>query len=143
MLTPVPQDPRSFQRAHRIHFSECDPAGIVFYPQYFILFNDLLEGWVDAITPLGFADMVLNKRFGLPTVHLEAEFFAISRMGDDVTLSLQVERLGTKSLTLRLDCIAADGEKRMTVKQTIVTTSLETHQAIEIPALLKQVLDPA
>jgi 4-hydroxybenzoyl-CoA thioesterase len=143
MVTPVPQDPRSFQCAHRIHFSECDPAGIVFYPQYFILFNDLLEGWVDAITPLGFADMVLNKRFGLPTVHLEAEFFAISRMGDDVTLSLQVERLGTKSLTLRLDCIAADGEKRMTVKQTIVTTSLETHQAIEIPALLKQVLDPA
>ncbi|MFZ5526117.1 MAG: acyl-CoA thioesterase [Pseudomonadota bacterium] len=143
MVTPVPQDPRSFQRAHRIHFSECDPAGIVFYPQYFILFNDLLEGWVDAITPLGFADMVLNKRFGLPTVHLEAEFFAISRMGDDVTLSLQVERLGTKSLTLRLDCIAADGEKRMTVKQTIVTTSLETHQAIEIPPLLKQVLDPA
>lgn len=143
MVTPVPQDARSFQRAHRIHFSECDPAGIVFYPQYFILFNDLLEGWVDAITPLGFADMVLNKRFGLPTVHLEAEFFAISRMGDDVTLSLQVERLGTKSLTLRLDCIAADGEKRMTVKQTIVTTSLETHQAIEIPPLLKQVLDPA
>lgn len=143
MVTPVPQDPRSFQRAHRIHFSECDPAGIVFYPQYFILFNDLLEGWVDAITPLGFADMVLNKRFGLPTVHLEAEFFAISRMGDDVTLSLQVERLGTKSLTLRLDCIAVDGEKRMTVKQTIVTTSLETHQAIEIPPLLKQVLDPA
>lgn len=143
MVMPVPQDPRSFQRAHRIHFSECDPAGIVFYPQYFILFNDLLEGWVDAITPLGFADMVLDKRFGLPTVHLEAEFFAISRMGDDVTLSLQVERLGTKSLTLRLDCIAADGEKRMTVKQTIVTTSLETHQAIEIPPLLKQVLDPA
>ena len=143
MSMPLPQDPRSFQRAHRIHFSECDPAGIVFYPQYFILFNDLLEGWVDAITPLGFADMVLKKRFGVPTVHLEAEFFAISRMGDDVTLSLQVERLGTKSLTLRLDCIAADGERRMTVKQTIVTTSLETHQAIEIPALLKQVLDPA
>lgn len=31
----------------------------------------------------------------------------------------------------------------MAVKQTIVTTSLVTHQAIEIPAMLKQVLAPA
>lgn len=140
METTAVQDARTFRRAHRIRFSECDPAGIVFYPQYFILFNDLLEAWIDAITPLGFADFVQHKRWGLPTVHLEAEFFAISRMGDDVTLNLHVERLGTKSLTLVLDCTAADGQKRMTVRQTIVTTSLVTHQAIEIPALLKQAL---
>lgn len=35
--------PMKFSRPHRIRFSECDPAGIVFYPQYFVLFNDLLE----------------------------------------------------------------------------------------------------
>lgn len=136
-------DPTTFELAHRIRFSECDPAGIVFYPQYFVLFNDLLEAWIDAITPEGFADMIKNKRWGLPTVHLDAEFFAISRMGDDVILRLHVERLGTKSLTLALDCRAADGEKRMAVKQTIVTTSLVTHQAIEIPAMLRQALAPA
>lgn len=143
MVTTSPQDARTFQRAHRIRFSECDPAGIVFYPQYFILFNDLMEAWIDAVTPGGFADFVQNQRWGLPTVHLEAEFFAISRMGDDVTLSLHVERLGTKSLTLLLACTAADGQKRMAVKQTIVTTSLVSHQAIEIPAPLRQALDPA
>lgn len=137
------QDPRAFHVPHRIRFSECDPAGIVFYPQYFVLFNDLLEAWIDAVTPDGFSDLIVNKRWGLPTVHLEAEFFAISRMGDDVTLSLRVERLGTKSMTLALECTAAGGEKRMAVKQTIVTTSLVTHQAIEIPAMLKQALEPA
>jgi 4-hydroxybenzoyl-CoA thioesterase len=33
----------TFKCKHKIHFSECDPAGIVFYPQYFVLFNDLIE----------------------------------------------------------------------------------------------------
>ena len=28
-----------------VRFSHCDPAGIVFYPQYFIMFNGLVEDW--------------------------------------------------------------------------------------------------
>ncbi|OPE27640.1 4-hydroxybenzoyl-CoA thioesterase, partial [Pseudomonas aeruginosa] len=27
-----------YEQEHRIRFSECDPAGIVFYPQYFVMF---------------------------------------------------------------------------------------------------------
>ncbi len=49
-MNPRPH-PRHFSRPHRIRFSECDPAGIVFYPQYFVLFNDLLEAWVDQLLP--------------------------------------------------------------------------------------------
>ena len=30
-------------RERRIRFSDCDPAGIVFYPQYFVMFNGLVE----------------------------------------------------------------------------------------------------
>ena len=90
-----------FVRPHRIRFSECDPAGIVFYPQYFVLFNDLLEAWMDSLLPGGFAGYIGESRFGIPTVRLEADFKAISRMGDDVELSLQVERLGNASMTLR------------------------------------------
>ncbi|MEY0232355.1 acyl-CoA thioesterase [Providencia manganoxydans] len=122
-----------FTRPHKILFSECDPAGIVFYPQYFIMFNNLLERWVDELLPQGFAGYILDQRFGLPTVHLEAEFKAISRMGDDVQLELQVERIGRKSITLRQVCTSNAGELRMQVTQTYVTTSLETHQAIAIP----------
>jgi len=133
--------PRRFQIAHRIRFSECDPAGIVFYPQYFVLFNDLLEAWVDSLVPGGFAGFIGERRYGLPTVHLEAEFKAISRMGDDVTLSLEVIRLGGKSLTLALACIAKDGQIRMSVKQTVVTTSLESHTAIAIPEELRLALE--
>jgi 4-hydroxybenzoyl-CoA thioesterase len=122
-----------FARPHRIHFSECDPAGIVFYPQYFVLFNDLLEGWVDSLLPEGFAGLIGTRRVGLPTVRLEVDFKAVSRMGDDVTLRLQVQRVGGASVTLRLSCEGADGSLRMQALQTVVCTSLHTHQAIPVP----------
>lgn len=132
---------RRFQTAHRIHFSECDPAGIVFYPQYFVLFNDLMEAWIDSLVPGGFAGFVGERRYGLPTVRLEAEFKAISRMGDDVVLTLECSRLGTKSLTLDLACTGRGGKPRMSVRQTVVTTSLETHAAIPIPNELRSALE--
>lgn len=98
----------TFTKPHKIHFSECDPAGIVFYPQYFVMFNNLLERWVDELVPQGFAGYIMEQRFGLPTVHLEAEFKAISKMGDNVTLELHVQRIGSKSLTLHQRCVGID-----------------------------------
>jgi len=130
----------TFSRPHKIHFSECDPAGIVFYPQYFVMFNNLLERWFDELLPEGFAGYILENRFGFPTVRLEAEFKAVSRMGDEVQLELQVERIGSKSVTLRQRCISTHGELRMQVIQTYVTTSLETHRAIAIPDALYHAL---
>lgn len=132
--------PSKFTRAHRIRFAECDPAGIVFYPQYFVMFNNLLEAWIDSLLPVGFAGYIGEYRYGLPTVRLEADFRAVSRMGDDVTLSLEVLRLGGKSLTLTLACTGSDGEVRMSVTQVLVATSLETHSAIDIPEVLRQAL---
>lgn len=123
-----------FRVPRRIRFSDCDPAGIVFYPQYFVMFNGLLEDWVDGPLGIGFAELVARRRIGLPTVRLEADFRAVSRFGDDVALSLEVERLGGKSLTLSLRCCAAgDGELRMAMRQVVVATSLETHAAIALP----------
>ena len=132
----------AFRVPRRIRFSDCDPAGIVFYPQYFVMFNGLMEDWVDGPLGIGFADLVARRRIGLPTVRLEADFRAVSRFGDDVVLSLEVERLGGKSLTLAVQCLAAgDGELRMAMRQVVVTTSLETHAAIDVPADLRAAIE--
>jgi len=131
-----------FQRTRRIRFSECDPAGIVFYPQYFVMFNDLMEAWVDELVTDGFRGLIIERRVGMPTVRLEADFRAISRMGDLVTLELEVERLGNKSLNLAWRCVGEDGELRMGAQQTIVFTSLDTHRAIAVPDDFRQALMP-
>jgi 4-hydroxybenzoyl-CoA thioesterase len=125
-----------FRRERLIRFSDCDPAGIVFYPQYFVMFNGLVEDWVDAMG-IGYRRLIAEQRIGLPTVRLEADFRAVSRFGDSVTLALEVERLGTRSLTLALQCVGAGEELRMQMRQVLVTTSLETHRAIDVPAALR------
>ena len=127
-------DAALFQRERVIRFSECDPAGIVFYPQYFVMFNDVLEDWFSDELGVGFDALVVERRIGVPTVRLEVDFSAVSRMGDEVVLSLAIERLGRRSLTLALRCESREGELRMAARQVLVTTSLDTHRAIDIPA---------
>jgi 4-hydroxybenzoyl-CoA thioesterase len=131
----------AFRSPRRIRFSDCDPAGIVFYPQYFVMFNGVMEDWVDGPLGIGFAELVSRRRIGLPTVRLEADFRAVSRFGDEVVLSLQVERLGGRSLTLGLRCESGSGELRMAIRQVVVTTSLETHQAVEVPPDLRAAIE--
>ena len=127
----------AFRRERTIRFSDCDPAAIVFSPQYFVMFNALVEDWVDEGLGIGYRALVVDRRVGLPTVRLEADFTAVSRMGDRVALLLAVERLGTRSITLALRCEGAGGGLRMAMRQVLVTTSLETHAAIDIPADLR------
>ncbi|MBW8720153.1 MAG: acyl-CoA thioesterase, partial [Variovorax paradoxus] len=87
---------------------------------------------------IGYHALIAERRIGLPTVRLEADFRAVSRMGDQVVLGLAVERLGSRSMTLALRCFdPASGELRMQMKQVLVTTSLESHRAVEIPQDLR------
>jgi 4-hydroxybenzoyl-CoA thioesterase len=51
-----------------------------------------------------------------------------------------VERLGTKSITLRHGCRLGD-ESRMAIRQVLVTTDLNTHRAIDIPADLRAAIE--
>ncbi|MDQ0012767.1 4-hydroxybenzoyl-CoA thioesterase [Variovorax boronicumulans] len=123
-----------FRRPRLIRFSDCDPAGIVFYPQYFVMLNGLVEDWVNDGLGLSYHGLVAQRRIGLPTVKLDVDFRAVSRMGDPVMLGLAVERLGSRSMTLAVRCFGAEsGEVRMQMTQVIVTTSLETHRAVAIP----------
>lgn len=128
----------NFQRERLIRFSDCDPAGIVFYPQYFVMFNGLVEDWFNEELKVGYRQLLIERKVGLPTVRVEADFRAVSQMGDRVKLSLSIERLGGRSLTLNLRCTGAtDDDLRMSVRQVIVTTSLVGHHAIEIPSDLR------
>jgi 4-hydroxybenzoyl-CoA thioesterase len=130
----------AFERPLRIRFAHCDPAGIVFFPQYLVMVNNLVEDWVSEGLGVSYAELISRRRTGLPTVSLNCEFTAVSRMGEDVTMGLSLEQVGTKSITLQHGCRHGD-ELRMRVRQVLVFTSLDTHRAIDIPADLRAALE--
>ena len=81
---------RRFVTRVPIRFAHCDPAGIIFFPQYLVLFNALVEDWFNQALQQPYAHMVQTERIGLPIVHLECDFRAITRMGENVDFGLSV-----------------------------------------------------
>jgi 4-hydroxybenzoyl-CoA thioesterase len=134
-----PSPAARFERVYPIRFSHCDPAGIVFFPQYLVLFNHLVEDWFTEGLGVDYAQMLGARRIGLPIVRLECDFRAISRMGDAVSFGLVTERVGGRSLTLALTARVAD-ELRVAARQVLVFTDLDTHRAIDLPADVRAAL---
>ena len=139
--TNVMNASRRFVRPVPIRFAHCDPAGIIFFPQYLVLFNGLVEDWFNEGLGVSYAAMLAEQRTGLPIVHLECDFRAITRMGDTVDMGLSVSRLGSRSITLDMDCTGADAGLRVSAQKVLVFTSLDTHEAIAAPAHIRAAIE--
>jgi 4-hydroxybenzoyl-CoA thioesterase len=121
-----------------VRFSDCDPAGMVFYPQYFVMLNALVEDWFTNGLQVNYARFLGERRLGLPMASLQCDFTRPSRMGETIELALRLLRVGRRSLTLDIACngAAADGTPgtlRWRAQAVIVTTSLAHDGSIPIP----------
>ncbi|AMW05987.1 acyl-CoA thioesterase [Gemmatimonas phototrophica] len=134
-----PARPR-FAKQMRVPFSACDPAGIVFFAQYYVMFQNLVDDWVTEGLGIAYGDLLGPRRVGLPTVRFETDFRAISTMGDLITLGLEVEQLGNKSLTLQLMVHGPNGV-RVEARQVIVCTNLDTHRSMAFPTDLRDAIE--
>ncbi|SAK43497.1 thioesterase [Caballeronia hypogeia] len=123
---------RTFDMPVRIRFAHCDPAGIVYFPQYLVMTNALVEDWFSDALGIDYADMISTRRVGLPIVRLNCDFSRPSRMGETVTLTLGVDSVGQRSIRIDIVCHCA-GEVRFRAKQVLVTTSLDDGRSIDIP----------
>lgn len=121
-----------FATTKLVRFQHCDPAGIVFYPMYFQLFNEVVEDWYAQALGVDFRTLHLERRLGQPVKKVACEFFAPSMLGDTLDCELAVTRLGGSSLdaTVRLSC---GGQLRAEVSYVFVMTSLDTHRAVRFP----------
>ena len=128
-----------FERPTKIRFSQCDPAGIVFFPQYLVLVNSVLEDWFNEGLGISYAELIGSRNIGTPTVRLECDFKAVSHFGDDLVMGLEVTHLGRTSMILHIDCRAGE-EIRMGVRQVIVFTDLQTHQPIRVPEDVREAI---
>ncbi|MCT1531920.1 acyl-CoA thioesterase [Sphingobacterium daejeonense] len=94
-------------------FQHCDAAGIVFYPRFLEMLNELVEDWFEE--ELGFPFKELHHGEGVPTADLKVAFVSPARLGDVFEKTLTVIKLGNSSLTYRFkfaheDRIVLQGE---------------------------------
>jgi 4-hydroxybenzoyl-CoA thioesterase len=118
-LEPLIMAPLVNRRNLRIEWGQCDPAGIVFYPQFFVMF-DTSTGLLFARTGLSPSEMRSKYGIiGMPLVDTGVRFLLPCHFDEDIVIESFVETWGRTSFTVRHHLLksghlAVDGfEKRV------------------------------
>ena len=106
-------------RTVRIEWGDCDPAGIIFYPRYFEIFDASTAALFERALGITKFEMFKTLEFsGWPLVRTQARFLKPTRFGDDVTVESTV-KFGRASfdiehkLSLKGEVCAECSEKRV------------------------------
>ncbi|MFE6686983.1 acyl-CoA thioesterase [Streptomyces sp. NPDC057743] len=131
---PADGAPRQFTRDKKVYFHHCDPAGVVFFAQYLVFLNEIVQEWFEAGLTVDYPELLLERRIGMPTARVECDFLAPSTLGDTLRFTLSVERTGKSSFHLLLVGTGPDpSDVRVRIKAALVCTSLDTHRAVPLP----------
>lgn len=118
MNAPTPFASIEGRFACQVHWGDCDPAGIIFYPTYF--------RWIDAASwalfeQAGYAPKWLREQhLAMPLVAAECQFLAPAGQGDRCEVRSRIGRFGAKSFVVEHDIVRADGTLLARAKETRV-----------------------
>jgi 4-hydroxybenzoyl-CoA thioesterase len=104
-------------RTVRIEWGDCDPAGIIFYPRYFDIFDASTSALFErALGMTKFQQLKTLNFAGYPLVRTRAKFIRPTRFGDDVTVETSI-KFGRSSFAV---------EHRLSLKGEICVEGSET-----------------
>lgn len=79
-------------RKVRIEWGDCDPAGIIFYPRYFEIFDASTSALFERALGLKKIELLKTFKFaGFPLARTRARFLKPTRFGDDVVVDTSVK----------------------------------------------------
>jgi len=105
-------------RTTRIEWCDCDPAGIIFYPRYFEIFDTGTTALIERA--LGMNKIAYLKAYdfvGHPVVETRARFRQPTRFGDEVTIESRIAACGRSSFKV---------EHRLTLDGALAAEGFET-----------------
>jgi YbgC/YbaW family acyl-CoA thioester hydrolase len=91
----------------QVHWGDCDPAGIIFYPTYF--------RWMDTATWEFFAAVgytikrMRAEHMAMPLLSADCRFVVAAEHGDRCEVRSRIARFGGKSFSVAHDIVRADG----------------------------------
>jgi 4-hydroxybenzoyl-CoA thioesterase len=89
------------RREVRIEWGDCDPAGIVFYPRYFAMFDNSTSALMESA--LGMRKFEAQRTYdfaGFPLVATRGKFLIPTRYGDDVVIETEVSDVRRSSVDI-------------------------------------------
>src|SRR5215470_10258502 len=85
----------------RIEWGDCDPAGIVFFPRYFAMFDASTTALFERALGMTKFEFIKHYDFvGYPVVDTRARFLVPTRFGDDVVIETTISAIKRSSFSL-------------------------------------------
>ncbi len=133
-----------FKHQHTVRLHETDGAGILFHGQIFTINHNAHEEMM-AAAGLPMEHVIDGHPFSIPVVHAEADYTQPIRLGEKLTLSVHIEKIGTRSFTLKtmVDKLNKAGvpKRKAEVTTVHVTVDIESGAAIPLPDEVKAALN--
>ena len=102
----------------RIEWCDCDPAGIIFYPRYFEMFDTSTTVLIERALGMNKIDYLKAYAFaGHPLVETRARFRVPTRFGDEVAIETALVECGRSSFKV---------EHRLTKAGALAVEGFET-----------------
>ncbi len=119
-----------------IRLRHTDAAGIMYFARIFDVAHEAYEAMLDSIGQPIPADLA-RAAFVIPIVHAEADYRTPLRMGDRVRVDVMVEKVSSRSFTLKHVLSKSHGNVAGEVKTVHVIANSETGKAMHIPDALR------
>jgi 4-hydroxybenzoyl-CoA thioesterase len=123
------------KRTVRITWGDCDPAGIVYYPRYFEMFDESTVALFERA--LGMTKYQSQKEFdfaGYPMVDTRAKFSIPNRYGDDVEIESTIAEFRRSSFDIQHRMLK-DGQLSVECSETRVWVGRDPADASKIKAV--------
>jgi 4-hydroxybenzoyl-CoA thioesterase len=89
-------------RKERIYWGDCDPAGIIYYPNYFEMFDRCTTAMLEQALGMNKIQFLIAYDFsGYPCVETGGRFHLPTRFGDDVIVESTIASIGRTSFEVR------------------------------------------
>ena len=97
-----------YSAAYRVSFGDCDPAGLVFYPNFFAWLDDTFHGFLKAQAGGHHALCTALEAKGIGLVSAESDFRVPVTDGDELTISLDSIAWDARRFTLHYTGLVGD-----------------------------------
>jgi 4-hydroxybenzoyl-CoA thioesterase len=114
---------QQFTKQEKIKFKHIDYAGIVFYPRFLEMLNDIVEDWFEEALDRPFSKM--HQTNGIPTVDLKVQFKNAARIGETLTKKLWVKELKTSSIVCGFQFINQEDKTVLEGEVTLVNVKIQ------------------
>ncbi|MBI5058705.1 acyl-CoA thioesterase [candidate division KSB1 bacterium] len=133
----MPGVPFHFHYSLGLH--DTDAAGVLFSANLTRICHQAYEAMMKNIG-YGLPRLFRERPFGLPLAHIEGDFFAPLRCGDDVDIVTRVTELGSSSYRVEFALMTANEKTAAKAATVHVCVELKTYRPLELPDDFRQAL---